>query len=149
MFSMPGKWDEMPLSVRNAIISLVIGWASHFAFYFGYMAEGQPERITYLQLGVGIGICYCVIAIKKWARRLCLYFNIGMVVLYAWAAVIFGWSALSFGQTDKISPLILTAVTAISFGVSLYFLLKREVAQFFSAAEPDKDQGESPPPPAL
>ncbi len=145
MLSMPRKWEEMPPSVKNAIIALFVGWGTHYIFYFGYLADGQPERITYLQLGVGIGICYCVAAIKKWARRLCLYFNIGMVVLYTWAAVIFGWSALIFAQTDKISPLMLTAVTAIAFGLSLYFLLKKEVAQFFSPPEKEQaEQGDDP-----
>jgi hypothetical protein len=150
MLSMPRKWAEMPSSVRYAIIALAFGWATHFVFYFGYMADGQPERITYLQLGVGIGICYCVAAIKKWARRLCIYFNIGMVVLYAWAAVIFGWSALVFGQADQLAPLLLTAVTAAAFGLSLYFLLKKEVALFFSPPETDgeQDQGQGPSPPA-
>jgi hypothetical protein len=140
MLSMPIKWGEMPPSVRNAIIALLVGWAAHYIFYFGFIAEDQAERVTYLQLGVGIGICYCVATIRKWARRLCIFFNIGMMVLYAWAAVIFGWSALIFDQRDKISPLILTTVTALAFGISLYFLLKKEVALFFSPPEKEKEK---------
>ena len=134
MFSMPIKWDEMPLSVKNAIISLVIGWASHFAFYFGYMAEGQPERITYLQLAVGIGICYCVIAIKKVGSKALPLFQ-----HRDGGAVCMGRSRSSlvrpgFRKTHGDSPLILLLI-AISFGVSLYLLLKREYRQFFALSE--------------
>lgn len=139
MLSMPPKWYEMPSSVKKAIIFLFIGWAAHYIFYFGFIAEGTAERITYLNLGVGIGICYCVATIRKWARRLSVFFNIAMVVMYTWAAVIFGWSALVFAQDDKLSPLILTVVASASFGVSLYYLLQKETGQFFSPPEKDKE----------
>jgi len=132
------KWGSMPLVVKKAIIFLLVGWAAHYVFYFGFIAEDQPERVTYLNLGVGIGICYCVATIRKWARRLCIFFNIAMVVMYAWAVMIFAWSAVIFAQSDKVSPLILTAVAAVSFGLSLYYLLKKETAQFFSPPEKDK-----------
>jgi hypothetical protein len=62
--------------------------------------------------------------------------------------VIFAWSAVIFAQGDKLIPLILTAVTALAFGFSLYFLLKKEVALFFSPPETDGDQGSDPAPPA-
>ena len=90
------KWDSMPLVVKKAIIFLLVGWAAHYVFYFGLIAEDQPERVTYLQLGVGIGICYCVATIRKWARRLCIFFNIVMVPMY----VLF---TIAFTQGDKIN----------------------------------------------
>jgi hypothetical protein len=140
------KWDPMPLVVKQAIIFLLAGWAAHYVFYFGFIAEDQPERVTYLNLGVGIAICYCVATIRKWARKLCIYFNIAMVVMYAWAVMIFAWSAVIFAQSDKVGPLILTAVAAVSFGLSLYYLLQKETAQFFSPPEKEKEQetGDSP-----
>jgi hypothetical protein len=142
MLSMPGKWDEMPPSVRYAIIALLVGWAAHYIFYFGFIAEDQPERVTYLNLGVGIAICYCVATIRKWARRLCIYFNIVMVVMY-------GLFAIAFAKGGKVNLLVLTAFTAVSFGVSLYYLLKKEVSLFFSPPEKSEDGGadESPPVP--
>jgi hypothetical protein len=125
MLSMPKKWAEMPSSVKNAIIALIAGWAAHYVFFFGFLAEDQPERIIYLQLGVGIGICYCVATIRKWARRLCIFFNIIMVPMY----LLF---AIAFAQGGKIGLFVLTAFIALAFAFSLYFLFKKETAQFFS-----------------
>ena len=134
MLAIRQKWDSMPTSVRNAIIALFIGWAAHYLFYFGFIAEDQPERVTYLNLGVGIAICYCVATIRKWARRLCIFFNIVMVPMY----LLF---AIAFAQGEKINLFILTAFVAASFAVSLYFLLHKETARFFSPPEKDQEQG--------
>ena len=143
MLDIRQKWDSMPASVRNAIIALFIGWGSHYAFYFGYLATDEPGRVTYLwdritgsnpnyemlsQLAVGTGICYCVATIKKWARKMCIYFNIGMVAMYALFAI-------AFALGEKFMELALTILIAGSFAVSLYWLLKRETAQFFSLSE--------------
>ena len=136
MLAMPHKWEEMPPIVRKAIIALLAGWAAHYAFYFGFISEGQPERITYLQLGVGIGICYCIATIRKWARRLCIFFNIVMVPMY----LLF---AIAFAQGGKIGLFVLSAFTMLAFAVSLYFLLKKETAEFFSPPEDDAKQGRS------
>jgi len=125
------KWGSMPLVVKKAIIFLLVGWAAHYVFFFGLIAEDQPEQVIYLQLGVGIGICYCVATIRKWARRLCIFFNIVMVPMY----VLF---AIAFTQGGKINLFILTAFIAASFGLSLYYLLQKETAQFFSPPEKDK-----------
>jgi len=89
MLSMPRKWEEMPPSVKNAIIALLAGWIAHYLFYFGVIAEDQSERVTYLQLGVFI---------------------------------------------------------CLAFAASLYFLLKKETAQFFSP--PGKDSEEQSDDPA-
>jgi hypothetical protein len=132
MLSMPKKWDQMPSGVKKAIIFLLVGWAVHYVFYFGFIAEDQTERVTYLQLGVGIGICYCVATIRKWARRLCIFFNIVMVPMY----LLF---AIAFAMGGKINLCILTAFIAASFGLSLYYLLQKETTQFFSPPEKDKE----------
>lgn len=133
MLSMPRKWNDMPPSVRNAIVALLVGWAAHYIFYFGFIAEDQAERVTYLQLGVGIGICYCVATIRKWARKLCIFFNIVMVPMY----LLF---AIAFAQGGKINLFSLTAFTAVAFAFSLYSLLKKETALFFSPPEKEKER---------
>jgi len=130
---MPRKWDEMPPSVRNAIIALLVGWAAHYIFYFGFIAEDQPERVTYLQLGVGIGICYCVATIRKWARKLCIFFNIAMVATYLVFAIVFAY-------VDQVARFALTAFIAAAFAFSLYSLLQKETAQFFSPPEKNEKQ---------
>jgi hypothetical protein len=144
MLAMPLKWKQMPAVVRNGIIALLVGWAGHYVFYFGYIASDEPERIIYLQLGVGIGICYCVATIRKWARRLCIYFNIIMVVMYA---VFASWFALAFAQEGNVSRFILTAAIAVTFAYSLYCLLKKETFQFFSPPENEKEPGAGDLPP--
>ena len=138
MLSMPKRWDEMPPSVKKAIIFLLAGWAAHYIFYFGFIAEDQPERVTYLNLGVGVTICYCVATIRKWARRLCIFFNIVMVPMY----ILF---AIAFAQGAKINLFILTALVAASFSLSLYYLLQKETARFFSPPEKDKEPASDNP----
>ena len=133
MLSMPGRWKEVPASVKNAIIALVIGWVAHYLFYFGFIADDQPERITYLQLGVGIGICYCVATIRKWARKLCIFFNIIMVPMYLLFAV-------AFAQGGKTGLFALTAFIGLAFAYSLFFLLKKETARFFSPSETGSEE---------
>jgi hypothetical protein len=122
----------MPSSVKYAIVALLVGWAAHYFFYFGFIAEGQPERVTYLNLGVGIGICYCVATLRKWARRLCIYFNIVMVPMYALFAV-------AFAQGGNVNLFTLTAFTAAAFAFSLYYLLQKETLRFFAPPEENKD----------
>ena len=133
MLAIRQKWDSMPPVVKKAIICLLVGWAAHYIFYFGFIAEDQSERVTYLQLGVGIGICYCVATVIKWARRMCIFFNIVMVPMYFLFAI-------AFAQGGKIDLFALTAFTALAFAFSLYFLLKKETAQFFSPPEEDNAQ---------
>jgi hypothetical protein len=133
MLSIPRMWEEMPPNVRNAIISLLVGWVAHYMFYFIFIAEDQPERVTYLQLGVGIGICYCVVTIRKWARKLCIFFNIGMVATYLVFAIVFAY-------VDQAGRFALTAFIAAAFAFSLYFLLQKETAQYFSPPQKDEEQ---------
>jgi hypothetical protein len=133
------SWTAMPSTVKRAIAALLVGWTAHYVFYFGFIAEGQPERVTYLNLGVGIAICYCVATIRKWARRLCLYFNFIMVVMYALFALAFAWGG-------KPGLFVLTAGTSAVFGYSLFMLLKKETAAFFSPPEEASGAQGVPPP---
>ena len=94
-----------------------------------HFAGEMPAKTTYLQLGVGIGICYFVTAIKRWARMLCLFFNIGIIALY-------GLYCLAFFQSNQYNPMMLTGLIAFLFLISTYFLLKKETAQFYAAADP-------------
>jgi len=140
MLSILKNWGEMPQSVKNAIIALFAGWAATYLFYFSVIFDGQSERVTYLLLGVGLGICYCVATIRVWARRLCIFFNIAMVVTFAWAAGIFAWTAFVYDQTDKLGLFGLTAFIAAAFAFSLYSLLKKDTARYFSPPEKDTQQ---------
>ncbi len=126
----PHHLKVRPAAVKHAIIFLICGWLCHYVFYFTHFVEEMPLRTTFLQIGVGIGICYFVATLKRWARMLCLFFNIGIIALY----VIY---CLAFFQSNKYIPMLLTGLTAVLFLISTYFLLKKETAQFYAAANPD------------
>ena len=59
---------------------------------------------------------------------MCIFFNIVMVPMYFLFAI-------AFAQGGKIDLFALTAFTAVAFAFSLYFLLKKETALFFSPPE--------------
>jgi len=126
-----------PPTVKYGVIFLFCGWACHYVFYFTHFAQEMPLRTTLLQVGVGIGICYFVAALKRWARMLCLFFNIGIIGLYA-------IYCLAYFQSRLYTPMLMTGLVAILFTISTYFLLKKETAQFYAAANPDAGQQETP-----
>lgn len=129
----PLHLKKRPAAVRYGILFLICGWLSHYVFYFTHFAAEMPSRTTYLQIGVGVGICYFVVTLKRWARMLCLFFNIGIIALY-------GLYCLLFFQSNKYGLMLLTGLTATLFLLSTYFLLKKETAQFYTAANPDVDR---------
>lgn len=120
-----GKWKEVPATAKRALLLLAAGWAFHYVFYFGFISESQSERVTYLQLGVGVGICFFAIKGKDWARRLCLFFNAIMTLMY----MLF---ALAFAQGGKPGLVALNLWVSVLFGSSLYYLLKSDTRRFFS-----------------
>lgn len=127
------NFKAYPKVVRNAIIFLVAGWLVHYYFFFTHLesilfsdivAGGQANRTVYLQLGVGIGICYFVAAINRWARALCLWFNLIIIVFYG---ILF-----YFIQHKATTTGMLTAIVAILFCMATYFLLNKQTAEYFN-----------------
>lgn len=135
LFRIQVRFKDYPPVVRNAILFLVAGWAVHYYFFFTHLetllfsdiASGsQPDRTTYLQLGVGICICFFVAAINRWARALCLWFNLIIIVTYALLFMI-------FLQQGEMMPIILTALIAFLFVMATVYLLNKRTAEFFSS----------------
>jgi hypothetical protein len=127
------RFADYPPIVRKAIIFLIAGWAVHYFFFFTHLetmlfseaASGsRPDRTVYLQLGVGICICYFVAAINRWARSLCLWFNLIVVVTY-------GLLFLIFVQQGALVPGIITAVVVFLFVMTSIYLLNKQTADFF------------------
>jgi hypothetical protein len=141
------EFGSYPKSVRSAILFLCAGWLGHYGFYFYYYhTRGIPigARETILMLAVGIGICYLVADLKMWARRLCLFFNIGLIGFYALLAVHFYLNSGRLG--------FLTGLIAGLFAVSTYYLLLHQTSSFFAATNPPApddsgSQGEPEPEP--
>lgn len=125
----PHRSKMRPDTVKYGIIFLFCGWLCHYVFYFSKFSEEMPLKTTLLQLGVGIGICYFVATLKRWARMLCLFFNIGIIGLYT-------LYCLAYFQSNLYSLMLLTGLIVVFFAISTYFLLKKETAQFYAAATP-------------
>jgi hypothetical protein len=124
--------EDYPKRVNLAIGSLCLAWLLHYVFYFQYLFDTSVgmTRLDYIQIGVGVGICVMVAQIKRWARLMCLFFNIGMVGMYAF--VTYAFHSAGGGKETA----LLTALVALLFGVSTYLLLDRRVAAFFRERNP-------------
>ncbi len=126
-----------PAKVNLAILFLCLGWATHFLFYFTYLSDQFPPRTTYLQLGVGIGICVLVAAIKQWARRMCIFFNIGMIAMHL-------LYALNYHMLGKRPQAAVTGLVVVLFVLATGWLLSREVARYFTERNPLPETGLPP-----
>jgi len=129
-----------PQSVRYAMGLLVAGWISLLTFIF-HINVNFPGQISGNYTGrtaiIGLGICYCVLKIKPWARKLCIFFNLGVIginlaFLYARLA------ALGLASPGLSGHALLNIVL---FSLCTYFLLVKSTATFFHARLPE-DAGE-------
>lgn len=130
------SFKEYPTSVKRAILFLAIGWILHYVYYFGFLPGGELTRIDYLQLGVGVAICYFVASINKWARALCIFFNIGIMVLYL----------IPFAvhiQKGNIALYLFTALVIFLFGLSTYYLSRKETTQYFKEYNKPDEESET------
>ena len=125
------KFRTYPQSVKLAIIFLVAGWGVHFLFIHTYFPEIFPLGMIYKQAGVGGLITLFVAMIKRWARMLCIFFNIAMIGIYLIFLQLFFSSTSHYYQNG--SYLLFGAVCMVSFMASTYFLVTRECNQFFKA----------------
>jgi hypothetical protein len=128
---------EYPVAVRYALGLLIGGWISVYAFMY-HINLYFPDLLTSNEVMrvviVGIGICYCVIRIKPWARKLCLFFNLGIIYFY----VVFLSKRLSSIGVNS-SGLSIHAFFIIAlFGICTYYLLIKETTEYFKAHEPRK-----------
>ena len=125
LFNTSIQFHQYPQSVKVSIVSLVIGWALHLYYYFSVVVESELVRENYLMIGVGAGICFFVAAINKWARMLCIFFNIGIIFMY-----------LAFTLLDpkgEFGLRVLSGAVAALFCTATYYLLKKETAEYFKS----------------
>ena len=137
MINISIKFKEYPTSVKIGISFLVAAWILHYFYFLKFLMSEFPIKTIYLQLGIGVSICYFVASINKWARSLCIFFNFAIIVLYL---LIF---YLHFSQ-NKYDLTFIAALIAVLFSISTYFLAGKESSQYFKTYnETDEDRESS------
>ena len=139
LFNKDINFKQYPQSVQVAIVSLVLGWALHLYYYFTVVAGSEMARNDYLMIGVGAAICFFVAAINRWARMMCIFFNLGIIFMYL---------ALTLMQQTGFGLRVLSGAVVGLFCVSTYYLLRKETSDFFKRYnrpaeqdEPEETQG--------
>jgi len=128
---------KYPVGVRYALGLLLGGWISVYAFMY-HITRVFPDLFTdaiiWRNLIVGIGICYCVFRIKPWARKLCIFFNLGIIFIN----VLF--LAIRLSSVGMASPALIfhALLNIILFGLCTYYLMIKETSGYFKALEPKK-----------
>ena len=137
MINLSIKFKEYPTGVKMGILFLVAGWILHYLYFLKYLMSEFPVKTLYLQLGIGLAICYFVAGINKWARSLCIFFNFAIIVLYL---LIF----YLYFSGNKYDLTFLAALIAVLFSISTYFLAGKESSQYFKTYnETDEDRESS------
>jgi hypothetical protein len=134
LFNLSIQFQQYPQPVKIAIVSLAAGWALHLCYYyyfFVYQPGAELARIDYLMIGVGAAICFFVAAINKWARMLCVFFNL---------AIIFMYLVLTLLQQANFGQRIITGMVAGLFCLATWYLLKKETAEYFKAYNQPPEQ---------
>lgn len=128
---------EYPLGVRYALGLLLVGWMSVYAFMY-HINVFFPDRFTSAlvlrNLIVGIGICYCVFRIKPWARKLCIFFNLGIICINGLFLVI----RISSVGMESPSLILHALLNIVLFGLCTYYLMIKETSGYFKSHEPRK-----------
>ena len=128
---------KYPPAVRNALGLLLGGWLSLYAFLY-HINIVFPDRFTSNEilrlLILGIGICYCVFKIKPWARKLCIFFNVGIISINIF------FLAIRLSAMGLASPALSlhALLNIVLFGMSTRYLLIKETSGYYKAHEPRK-----------
>jgi hypothetical protein len=128
---------EYPASVRYALGLLLGGWLALYAFLY-HIYLTFPDLFTsnevFRLLVVGIGICYCVFKIKPWARKLCIFFNVGIISINIF------FLAIRLSAIGLASPALSlhALLNIVLFGLATRYLLIKETSEFYKAREPRK-----------
>lgn len=125
---------ESPVAVRNAVSYLLAGWLSVYAFV-AHIEWSFPGRFTQANvlrlLVVGIGISYCVLRFKVWARKMCIFFNIGVIGVH----LLFLVARISALGLTPDSLTVHALLNSVLFGFSTWFLIHSETVSFFKELE--------------
>lgn len=96
------------------------------------------QNTEYLQLGVGAGICVIVAGIKRWARMMSIFFNLGMLGMYLFLALV-------YNNMENREVAVLAALVSVLYALSTVFLLNRQVTDYFKQRDPLPESPSSGP----
>ena len=130
MFNLEIKFDTYPTFIKMAIITLSLGWLVHLVFYYKVFTDDTLVRRDYLMFVVGISICFFIAGINKWARPLCLFFNLVIILFYLLLLYI-------YIQKPDYDLSVVTVTVLILFGISTYILLRRDTIDYFRSFNGD------------
>lgn len=136
MINISIKFNEYPTSVKVGISFLIAGWISHYFYFLKFLMSEFPVKTLYLQLGIGVLICYFVASINKWARSLCIFFNFAIIVLYLLFSIL-------YFNTSKYDSAFFTVLVAVLFSISTFSLARKESSQYFKTYNETDEEGES------
>ena len=130
------QFKEYPKSVKLAILFLILGWGLHYVFYFKFLMGDETVRMIYLQVGIGTAICYLVASINRWAKVMCIFFNLGIIVLYLLLFAV-------YLQSGKQALSAFTLTVALLFCLATYSLLRKETRDYFNVYNMTEDDSAS------
>jgi len=136
MFNLTIKFNQYPGIVKTALLFLALGWVLHLLFYFQFMEEQITERNVYLMVGIAAAICYFTAAINRWARAMCLFFNIGIIGLYLVLSVAF----VNGGRMESAAFSFLVVAVFSVATVLLFLPATRNFFHTFNQAEDSSSQ---------
>ncbi len=124
---------NLPKSVKGAFVSVFIAWAAQFITAYHYiLKESVPLKFSVM----GAMLFMALIFAKKWGRIMCIFFT-------AWAVVWYLIFFVTFFFAERYDIMGVIAVNIALFSISIYFLWKKETAQYFiKRAEDDKAKAE-------
>jgi hypothetical protein len=136
MLNIRVKFKEYPSSVQMGISFLIAAWISHYFYFLNFLMRELPLKTLYLQLGIGVSICYFVASINKWARSLCIFFNFAIIVLYLFFSMLY----INNSKYDYAS---FTVLVTVLFSISTFYLTRKASSQYFKTYNEADEEEES------
>jgi len=136
MINISVKFKEYPTSVKMGISFLIAGWILHYFYFLKFLMSEFPIKTLYLQLGIGVSICYFVASINKWARSLCIFFNFAIIVLYLFFSML-------YINNSKYDSAFFTVLVVVLFSISTFYLTRKESSQYFKTYNETDEEEES------
>ena len=137
------SFSKYPPVVLKSFAFLTAGWIALLAFVYhinlsfpGTITVNNAVRVAI----VGVAILFFVFKVKPWARRLCLFFNIGIIVING-LFVMLRISSLGLASSALTAHAFLNCLL---FGLSTYYLMLGPTVEFYKQHLPKPPDAATP-----